>query len=776
MPESCLRSANSRFATRVNQKTEACNSIRLVLSLMLIVVVVSLLFGTLIVACESNRAEAAGETFSSILNNRRTMGADEAISRLRQVHNDAAPNSTDKKTSAYVLARELMKKFYGSDSSKNTAPAGTSDEIVSLLEEASVITPLFERCQWHICQLALRLNEEQLIRASLEAVAGRSQSLKTRIAARYGLAQSYVRGGESERAQALFLSIRKESPGSPQALGSGYYLGETLLAKNSGQPSTEDTDQAAVFFREYIKHSADGRFAITIAGRLQQLAEHGAISLTADDREALGQVYFANAKWIDAIAQWEAAGPEVRPFSKSIALTNLKKYEDAKAALLAGIKLNPESKHFINAATQLSHPLNKEQTIQLWKDVLALNPKHADAPLWNIATRVTWPESRVYFQRLLKNHPTSEFAPESVWWIFWNDIKDGKKQNYPAALTMAQAAIARYPTTKAAGRLAFWSGKIHERTGNREAAKKSYETAREKSPNYYYGFRAEQKLKSLATGKDTGWSTAAGRPHPHSRWVWPEPHLSEKEEVAYGKTFAELAKLRQFDECLEILPSTATPAFKSWLLAQDGLFMPAIGAAIRHINGKPKHQMLWQMSYPLAYAEAISQNARDKSVDPFLVHALVREESRYNYQAISRSHALGLMQLLPGTAYGVAKRIGVPLSSQQDILTPEINIKLGTDYLAYAIRRFDGNCMLAVASYNGGPGAVSGWMKKHTASGVNDFDVFVENIPYRETRDYVRKVFGSYWAYNAIYGTENSQPEPTVEQTAEESPPEPDER
>src|SRR5262249_53535381 len=104
--------------------------------------------------------------------------------------------------------------------------------------------------------------------------------------------------------------------------------------------------------------------------------------------------------------------------------------------------------------------------------------------------------------------------------------------------------------------------------------------------------------------------------------------------------------------------------------------------------------------------------------------------------------------LMPSTAFGVAKKLKVPLSAVRDIHRPEINIKLGIDYLAYTISRFVGNAMLAVASYNAGPNGVAGFVKKYTLA---DPDMFVEQIPYLETRDYVRKVFSSYWNYKAIY-------------------------
>lgn len=138
-------------------------------------------------------------------------------------------------------------------------------------------------------------------------------------------------------------------------------------------------------------------------------------------------------------------------------------------------------------------------------------------------------------------------------------------------------------------------------------------------------------------------------------------------------------------------------------------------------------------------------------MDPLLVHALIRQESRYETTALSRSKAMGLMQLLLGTAQGVAKHNGITLSSNNQVFEPPTNIALGTAYLNYVLKRHNGNAMLAVASYNGGPNAAAKWMREFQATGGGDQEYLVENIPFQETRDYVRKVFANYWTYENLY-------------------------
>ncbi|MBZ0186286.1 MAG: lytic transglycosylase domain-containing protein, partial [Candidatus Obscuribacterales bacterium] len=179
--------------------------------------------------------------------------------------------------------------------------------------------------------------------------------------------------------------------------------------------------------------------------------------------------------------------------------------------------------------------------------------------------------------------------------------------------------------------------------------------------------------------------------------------------------------------------------------------MRALGTVSYKLTGYPAKDLRWQFAYPLAYAQEIGQEASKRGLDPLLVHGLIRQESRYDPQALSRSKAMGLMQLLVGTAYGTAKHNGIALANKEQIFQPATNIQLGCSYLAYVLKRNNLNAMLAVASYNGGPNAVKKWVARHRKEGFNDMDIYVENIPYKETRGYVRKVFANYWNYESLY-------------------------
>ncbi|MFN6066331.1 MAG: lytic transglycosylase domain-containing protein, partial [Pseudanabaena sp.] len=154
-----------------------------------------------------------------------------------------------------------------------------------------------------------------------------------------------------------------------------------------------------------------------------------------------------------------------------------------------------------------------------------------------------------------------------------------------------------------------------------------------------------------------------------------------------------------------------------------------------------QHPAYMQSLYPFHYWDIISNWSRERRLSPPLVIGLMRQESRFEAQIRSRSGAIGLMQIMPDTGSWIASKKGV---SNYNLDNPADNISFGTWYLDYTHNRYKDNSMLAVASYNAGPGAVGRWVEER---GVGDPDEFVNNIPYEETRDYVSKVLGTYWNY-----------------------------
>lgn len=162
-----------------------------------------------------------------------------------------------------------------------------------------------------------------------------------------------------------------------------------------------------------------------------------------------------------------------------------------------------------------------------------------------------------------------------------------------------------------------------------------------------------------------------------------------------------------------------------------------------------------EVRFPMAHRDQLVREAQRRDLHSSWVFAITRQESAFMADARSHAGAMGLMQLMPGTAKETARKFSIPLASPQQALNPDINIQLGAAYLSQVYGQFNGNRVLASAAYNAGPGRVRQWLR-----GANhlSYDVWVENIPFDETRQYVQNVL----SYSVIYGKKLGNPQPLV--------------
>ncbi|MFI8383625.1 transglycosylase SLT domain-containing protein [Pseudomonas sp. NPDC079086] len=159
--------------------------------------------------------------------------------------------------------------------------------------------------------------------------------------------------------------------------------------------------------------------------------------------------------------------------------------------------------------------------------------------------------------------------------------------------------------------------------------------------------------------------------------------------------------------------------------------------------------------FPMAHRNELVREAKNRDIHSSWVFAITRQESAFMADAKSGVGAMGLMQLMPATAKETAKRFGIPLSSPQLAYRPEVNIQLGAAYLSQIYGQFNGNRVLASAAYNAGPGRVRQWLR---GADHLSYDVWIENIPFDETRQYVQNVL----SYSVIYGEKLNAPQPLV--------------
>jgi len=156
----------------------------------------------------------------------------------------------------------------------------------------------------------------------------------------------------------------------------------------------------------------------------------------------------------------------------------------------------------------------------------------------------------------------------------------------------------------------------------------------------------------------------------------------------------------------------------------------------------------WRLAFPLPYRHSIETYARERALDPYLIAALIRQESEFNPKAVSRSNARGLTQVLPGTGRELSRKLKIPRFRTAMLFSPDTNVNIGTYYLRALVDQLHGQWEPALASYNAGKSRVTGWL---SAGNFQEPAEFVENIPFSETRQYVQTVLRNAEVYRRLY-------------------------
>lgn len=165
-----------------------------------------------------------------------------------------------------------------------------------------------------------------------------------------------------------------------------------------------------------------------------------------------------------------------------------------------------------------------------------------------------------------------------------------------------------------------------------------------------------------------------------------------------------------------------------------------------YIDLKDIRNQLLMKIYKLDYSNYVEKYADEYEVDKYLIFAIIKVESNFDEEAVSNKGAKGLMQLMYPTAEELAKKADIDLNEEK-VLEPDININLGTRYISTLIQKYE-NINLALAAYNAGSGNVDNWIEEGT---LKDDGTDIENVPFTETNNYVRKILRDYQIYKQIY-------------------------
>jgi soluble lytic murein transglycosylase-like protein len=424
---------------------------------------------------------------------------------------------------------------------------------------------------------------------------------------------------------------------------------------------------------------------------------------------------------------------------------------------------------------------------------LALAPAGVHAPAALNALAHSWWHTdntelaRQYFNRLLRDFADSSLAPETLFEIGRTYEDDA---NFEAARAQYQRLAARYPASDAAadGRFrapfmlymlkhydlasaeftdaaaraqagsqrdmfSYWEARSLEVNGEDSQARAIYQRVALSIDSNYYPTLAAMKVHAGPLS-----FPAAMASDPVATGVPPAAGLAQFHLVR-AVALRDLA-LRDL-EAVELRAvennSAGNPALRDFVFAEytaAGAYYDAIIAATRlAARGEINPYVAERMRYPRGYWDLVSPAAARNSLDPYLVLALIHQESLFDPQARSGSDARGLMQLLPTTAERWAPQAGLSAAGL-DLYDPALSVSIGTVYLRNLMSMFAGDQFKAVAAYNGGEHAVAGWDAKYPG----DDDQWVENIGFHETREYVKKVIGGLREYRLIYSAQSVAP------------------
>ncbi len=364
------------------------------------------------------------------------------------------------------------------------------------------------------------------------------------------------------------------------------------------------------------------------------------------------------------------------------------------------------------------------------------------------------------FERVAAVYPASASAEIALWYAGWLQYLDG---NFALAETAFQRLADRDENSIAAPMALYWI--IRSRQARTLDATVPLERLLKKYPLSYYtllvngggiSYRAAVELPAPPGGELA--DTVSVRIRDGMGQFAQKPSLSPKGEWAYSAAVAWL-RLGFTGRARDLLDMVAaeTPfrrETRTWLAVQyhgAECYQCVFREADSILKEGPEKEYLDFLSlliFPVAHWRAVADEAAANKIDPFLILSVIRQESIFDPEIVSIADARGLMQVIPPTAARMARELGIESFTPDQLQIPERNIAIGARYLAGLVKNEKGDLPLALATYNAGPNPVAKWKGRFP---MDDTAIFIERIPYTETREYVKKVLRNYGFYRKVY-------------------------
>jgi soluble lytic murein transglycosylase len=361
------------------------------------------------------------------------------------------------------------------------------------------------------------------------------------------------------------------------------------------------------------------------------------------------------------------------------------------------------------------------------------------------------------YRELQQRFPNGGRASYAHWKATWLSLRQGRREDAEKGF---EEQIELYPSSGEVPAALYWRGRLAEEDGDSAKARAYYLKVSDRFRNYYYGALARQQLRKLKSDSEPASYALLDRVPPIDASAKVTADTVPADDLRVQKAQL-LANGGLLDFAVRELTAAANESKGNWLAPEMARLYADAGRYDRAIEilkkAVPSYfavdlpslpRPYWEALFPKPYWIDLKRFSSDNALDPYLVAALIRQESEFNPAAVSHANAVGLMQLLPKVGKSVARQEKLKHFSSTQLFTPGMNLQLGTRYFRSMVDKF-GSFEYALAAYNAGADRVQDWLGQGK---YRDPQEFVESIPFTETREYVQAILRNADVYRQLYG------------------------
>ena len=554
-------------------------------------------------------------------------------------------------------------------------------------------------------------------------------------------------------------------------------LSSTLLssALAIGLKDKEDQEEAEIRLSQALKESGDSDAdywnlsnALWYSGSKTEMRAY-----SQNDIFMMATGHFLAKRYKDAISNYERLLAQKVPYERYLlqqVYLSAKQLGDLRLqnetlTTLTGEPTEPKKPETSNSIVQLARfQWNNDETAIARTLLEGVLKKEVNLKAKILLSRID-AEARNYSSALyqldsiVRENPNSNEAEEALFWSAWYLYLDHRFAEAKRQFALYRERYGKNSNFYQASY--FWEAMATDALGDKDAENQILLSLAQADPFSYYGLLAQRELGQLPLKRPEPVpqmkftrDLLTNTPKAYLEWLKFAERLIAVGLDELGLFYLEAAIKMGVDA--DALPWRLR-LYSAQLYIQANKQLAGIQQIYKLKTEQPTlpDWYIWLL-YPRPYWNEITKAAKEFEIDPYMIISIMRQESAFNPKALSPADAYGLMQLLPATASNIAKQFHLPVPKTGELFDPSINIPLGTANIKDLLKRFRGRWVLVLASYNASPKMASKWLDTRWRPESLEF---IEEIPYTETRTYVKLIIRNYLTYRALYQPDGPYPE-----------------